>query len=109
MPWGGVVVPTGDGMRMYGTTMASFATVLAERTDSGRTIQDKTGLTGKYDITLKAEPPLNPPPDAPTSNPESDWDAAMLASVNSLGLKLVSTNAPVELLIVDHLDRPTEN
>jgi uncharacterized protein (TIGR03435 family) len=109
LPWGGVVVPTGDGMQMYGTTMSSFATVLAERTDSGRTIQDKTGLTGKYDITLKAEPPLNPPPDGPTSNPESDWDAAMLASVNSLGLKLVSTHAPVELLIVDHLDRPSEN
>ena len=109
MPWGGVVVPTSDGMRMYGTTMSSFATVLAERTDSGHTIQDKTGLTGKYDITLKAEAPLNPASDGPTSGSESDWDAAMLAAVDSLGLKLVTTNASVEMLIVDHLDRPSEN
>jgi uncharacterized protein (TIGR03435 family) len=111
LPWGGVVVPAGDGMRMYGTTMASFATVLAERTDSGRTIQDKTGLTGKYDITLKADASLNPPSAEAASNSdsESDWDATMLAAVDSLGLKLVSTKAPVEMLIVDHLDRPSEN
>ena len=109
LPWGGVVIPTGDGMRMYGTTMASFATVLAERTNAGHTIQDKTGLTGKYDITLKAEAPLSASPGGQAAVSESELNAAMLAGVEALGLKLVTTKAQVEMLMIDHLERPSEN
>jgi uncharacterized protein (TIGR03435 family) len=109
LPWGGVVIPTRDGMRMYGTTMATFATVLAERADVERSIQDKTGLTGKYDITLKAEAPLSASPGGQAVVSESELNAAMLAGVEALGLKLVTAKAQVEMLMIDHLERPSEN
>jgi uncharacterized protein (TIGR03435 family) len=70
----------------------------------GRTIIDKTGLTGKYDMHLKYQPngalpsePADGPPDLFTAMEEQ------------LGLKLVPSKGPVETLIVDHIDQPTEN
>jgi uncharacterized protein (TIGR03435 family) len=33
----------------------------------------------------------------------------MLAGVEALGLKLVTTKAQVEMLMIDHLERPSEN
>ena len=57
LPWGGTMVmdvPKGSAtMSFYGATMASFASMMATSGNGGRPIQDKTGLAGKYDITLK--------------------------------------------------------
>jgi len=75
-------------------------------------IIDQTGLTGRFDYFLdigsyvteemRKEGGNGPPPDAPTIVAQ-----AMMAQ---LGLKLDSKKAPVEMLIVDTLEKtPTEN
>jgi uncharacterized protein (TIGR03435 family) len=75
-------------------------------------IIDQTGLTGRFDYFLdinayvteemKKEGNNGPPPDAPT--------IVAMALQSQLGLKLDSKKAPVEILIIDTLDKtPTEN
>jgi len=104
LPWGGVLVPSSGGAQtLYGASMASVASVLSLMGgDSvGRQIQDKTGLTGKYDIILK--------PPAPIPGETFDRSAAIFSVVDELGLKLESGKAQVETLVVDHIERPSAN
>ena len=74
----------------------------------GRVILDKTGLTGTYDISLNWAPMeatgLN-------SAPTLDAEAATLftAIEEQLGLKLLATRAPGQVLVIDHIERPSEN
>jgi uncharacterized protein (TIGR03435 family) len=70
---------------------------------AGRIVIDKTGLTGYYDITLRWTPD-----GSQTSDPNAPPDL-FTALEEQLGLKLVSTKAPVDVLVVDHIERPTEN
>lgn len=66
----------------------------------GRVIIDKTGLTGLYDIDLTWSPD-NEQPDAGPS--------IFTALQEQLGLKLESAKAHVDVIIIDHLERPSEN
>jgi uncharacterized protein (TIGR03435 family) len=102
LPWGGVMVPGGeDGMKFYDTSMASLASFLSSMANGGRPIQDKTGLAGRYDITLKLGTA-----DADAESPL----ASMIASgLSGLGLKLDSEKGQVETLVIDHMERPSEN
>jgi uncharacterized protein (TIGR03435 family) len=81
----------------------------------GRKVIDKTGLTGKYDITLKYTPDENqlammvppgapPPPTADTTGP-----SLFTALQEQLGLKLESEKGLVEIFVIDRADRPSEN
>jgi uncharacterized protein (TIGR03435 family) len=75
----------------------------------GRNVIDKTGLTGHYDIKLTWTPDdtefarKNGEP-APDSGP-----SIFTAVQEQLGLKLESSKAPVDLIVVDHVEKPTEN
>jgi uncharacterized protein (TIGR03435 family) len=69
----------------------------------GRIVIDKTGLTGWYDIDLKWTPD-----GSQTSDPNAPPDL-FTALEEQLGLKLVATKAPVDVIVVDHVERPTEN
>jgi uncharacterized protein (TIGR03435 family) len=69
----------------------------------GRIVVDRTGLTGYYDITLKWTPD-----GSQTSDPNAPPDL-FTALEEQLGLKLVATRAPVDVLVIDHVERPTEN
>jgi uncharacterized protein (TIGR03435 family) len=69
----------------------------------GRIVVDKTGLQGRYDITLKWTPD-----DASASN-ASDGPSIFTAIQEQLGLKLESTKGPVQVLIIDHVEMPSEN
>jgi uncharacterized protein (TIGR03435 family) len=73
-----------------------------------RNIIDKTGLTGEYDITLKYTPDDGP---APMLNGEPDTSAPSIftALEEQLGLKLNPAKGPVEMLMVDHIEPPSEN
>jgi bla regulator protein blaR1 len=76
-----------------------IAEQLARRT--GRPVLDKTGLTGKYDLTL----------DWTTDDNTTDSTAPTIftALQEQLGLRLDSQNAPVPVWIVEHAERPSEN
>ena len=97
-------------------SMAELAEALA--LPLGRIVVDKTGITGRFRIQLTFAPvasaipfpdapgPGNPPDAAPTADPGPDIFTALQ---EQLGLKLESAKGPVEVLVIDHVERPSEN
>ncbi len=81
----------------------------------GRTVIDKTGLTGKYDIHLQWTPDesqlsqMQLPPDMPKPNFDPNGPSIFTALQEQLGLKLESEKGPVEVFVIDHAERPSEN
>ena len=69
-----------------------------------RPVVDKTGLTGKYDISLRWTPE-----NTPVDSPLADGPDIFAAVQEQLGLKLNSTKGPVTTLVIDHIERPTPN
>ncbi len=84
----------------------------------GRHIVDKTGLTGNYDFTLKfstdrAQPQSAPGESSSTPSPPSQLDPnapfLLTAIQQQLGLKLEPGKGPVEVIVIDHIERPSGN
>jgi uncharacterized protein (TIGR03435 family) len=67
-----------------------------------RTVIDKTGLTGNYDIDLKWTP------DDQQGTPDAG-PTLFTALEEQLSLKLVPSKDPVDTFVVDHAEKPTEN
>jgi uncharacterized protein (TIGR03435 family) len=67
----------------------------------GRVVIDKTGLAGSYNLTLEYAPE-----GADASDPRPSLFTAL---EEQLGLKLVPSKGPVDVIVVDHIERPTEN
>ncbi len=76
----------------------------------GRSVIDETRLNGKYDFTLEwtPEPGAAPAPDAPSAN-DIAGPSLFTALRESLGLRLQSTKAPVEIIVIDHVEQPDAN
>jgi len=108
---GGAIVAPGanPGQQMlFGVTMPALGTFLS--TLVGRPIHDKTGLTGNYDITYQLEPTLPPQEGAGTTVPQDDLSSQIFSIVpEQLGLKLTPAKGMVESLVIDHVERPSEN
>ena len=83
-------------------TMKELAEKLA--TETQRPVTDATALTKKYDFTLvfgRAVTELTPP-----SEPLPD----MFSALQSIGLRLDAVKRPLEVTVIDHIDRtPIEN
>ena len=77
----------------------------------GRTILDRTGLTGNYDLTLRWSPDNGTTTSTnATDGSQSDSLPSIFTAVQEqLGLKLESTKAPADVLVVDHIERPSQN
>jgi uncharacterized protein (TIGR03435 family) len=78
----------------------------------GHIVIDKTGLTRRYDFTLKWEP--DSMADGSSSKAETNGQSESLPSFftalqEQLGLKLASSKEPVDVVVVDSADRPSEN
>jgi len=72
---------------------------------AGRPISDETGLgTQGFDWELRWAPPISAPDSAPASGP-----SIFTALEEQLGLKLVPKDGPVEVLVIDSVERPTPN
>jgi bla regulator protein blaR1 len=119
-PCGYVTVSARSGMLMFGSSvpMSEFTRVLSVL--MRRTIIDKTGVTGAFDVRLQFIPdqataglPLGPPPPVGPGLPPPPADAASVsvfeALQEQLGLKLESGKGPVEVMVIDHVERPSEN
>ena len=90
-----------------GMPMVTFANNLSGRVQ--RTVLDRTGLTGAWDFEINFAPESGPIPAAPGIElPAGDPTAPSLftAIQEQLGLKLQSTKGPVEVLVVDRIERP---
>jgi len=107
----------GDGLNRaldgQGITMAVLATTLSRTYVSllGRNVIDATGLTRAYDVHLKWAIDSLSAPAGPNATPPSDATGASIftALQEQLGLKLESTKGPVEVLVIDHVERPSAN
>ena len=88
--------------------LSSFIEDLSQQV--GRTIGDKTGLKGLYDINLQWTPDLpaaaNP---ADGASPPIDEPSIFTALQEQLGLRLESAKGPVEVLVIDNVQKPSEN
>ncbi|WP_047492535.1 M56 family metallopeptidase [Terriglobus sp. TAA 43] len=69
-------------------------------------VQDRTGLSGKYDITLRKPIASSVSPDGLQQAPE---EASPGSLAQQIGLKLVPAKGKVETLVIDHIERPSEN
>jgi uncharacterized protein (TIGR03435 family) len=76
----------------------------------GCPVTDKTGMTGKYDFTLdwsEDAVPITGPEGVVAPDPSGP--SIFTALQEQLGLKLVPTKAPIESIVIDHIERPSEN
>ena len=81
-------------------SMSTFAKILTGQVD--RTVIDKTGLAGGYELALKWSRDDNP-------DENSEVPSIFTALQEQLGLKLQPAKGPVETLVVDHVEMPSEN
>jgi uncharacterized protein (TIGR03435 family) len=86
-------------------TMERLVQQLSLPTFSDRRIVDKTGLTGRYDLTLYYNSGTHPP------SPENDAAPDLVRAVQEqLGLRLASSTASIDVIVVDRAEKtPTEN
>jgi uncharacterized protein (TIGR03435 family) len=87
----------------FGVSIAQLAPFVLG--DAGRPIQDRTGLTGKYDVTIQRPVPLAAQPGPASSDPGPSASSV----AEQLGLKLEPAKGQVELLVIDHVERPSPN
>ena len=95
-----------------GAALAQIVQLLSQFT--GRPVTDKTGLTGFYDFNLKWTPdpgagagPFGPPPPgAPPPVVDPDAPNLYTAVQEQLGLKLDSAKGPVDVVVIDRIERP---
>jgi uncharacterized protein (TIGR03435 family) len=122
---GGRTLPAGSKFEgpgqivMHAVTSEELAKSLNGR-DTGRVVVDETGLTGTYDFTLTWTPDraaASPRPEvgatADTSMPSILADASgpsiFTAIQEQLGLKLEPAKGLMKTLVIDHIERPSEN
>ena len=107
-----------EGLTAQGIPISNLVRHLTRQL--GRTVVDKTGLTGKYDFTLKWTPDESqgamfkgteggqPGTGGPTTA-ESSGPSIFTVIQEQLGLKLKSTRMLMDFLVIDHVERPSEN
>jgi uncharacterized protein (TIGR03435 family) len=88
-------------------SMTQFAYKLSRLLE--RLVVNNTGLEGNYDFKLEWTPDVGPsaPDDKPVEN--SLGPSLFSALGEQLGLRLEATKGPVDVLVIDHVERPSEN
>ena len=75
---------------------------------TGRPVIDKTGLTGEYDISLHWAPDLGASSPGPAP-PDDTLPSIYTALEDQLGLKLEPTKGTIPTIVIDHIEKPSEN
>jgi uncharacterized protein (TIGR03435 family) len=95
---GGEILGRGQRLSALARMLSLFA---------GRPVIDRTALTGGFDFDLRF-PELNTPPAG--APPGGDAGTGVFTALQEqLGLKLESTRGPLEFVVIDSVERPTEN
>ena len=108
----GVIMTGGNRVAAGGQTMAQLATMLGPRVQ--RMVVDKTELSGLHDFDLQFQP------DQPYGRPDADGPIRMYlvaadvpplmtAIQDQLGLKLQAARGPVEHLVIESIEPPSED
>ncbi len=75
----------------------------------GRTVVNSTGLTGRFDWVLEFRPDSVDPTGGTTPSLDANAPSLLAAVQEQLGLKLDAGRAPVEVLVIDRIERPAPN
>ena len=107
------------GLKMEGGKVKTAELIRMLAAAMGRPVLDRTGFTGEFDVQLSFTPDESTmglpgargPRDVggPQLATDPDRPTLIAALQEQLGLKLVTTKGPVEVLVIDHVERPTEN
>jgi len=108
-------VPCGVGIGMGyakggGVPLGEFAEGLSRILK--RPVIDRTGLTGNFDAQLTFNPELlaqSPIPPGVVPRVDANAPSIFVAVQEQLGLRLEPARGPVEVLVIDHIERPTPN
>jgi uncharacterized protein (TIGR03435 family) len=98
------IAGTPGRVRFGGLPASSFATALTG--PAGRMVVDRTGMTGSWDFELTFAPE-NRGPDAPPADPNAP--SFFTAIQEQLGLKLEATKGPVDVVVIDSIEKATED
>jgi len=92
-------------------TMSFIASLLTGVGNLGRPVLDQTGMTGTFDFVLEWVPDLSAggAPVGPDFQPDPNGPTFDQALREQLGLRLESTKGPSQFLIIDHVEKPSEN
>lgn len=96
--WQSSYGPDGVTVRFGGLPLSRLGESLGDV--DGRIVIDRTGLTGGFEFTLR----FNQMP-----TPDGDIPSLFTALEEQLGLKLEPARAPLQVLAIDHVERPSEN
>ena len=104
----------GRGIHAKAVTVSDIVMFVENWSD--RPVVDKTGIQGLFEVETDGWAPLRPRPVAPGAEPSAE-DIAMADPTRPslfliferLGLKMESQKAPVEVFVIDHVEKPSEN
>ena len=116
-PFCGFALWMNNGFEMRGATMTQFCVALSGPT--GRKVIDKTGISGTFDIRLDfsggdlptAPAPLPPSPGTlpPAGTDPVEMMARIQSALQRFGLKLESSHGLGDFIVIDQVERPSEN
>jgi uncharacterized protein (TIGR03435 family) len=96
-------------MEGHSALMSNLARSLASEPEiAARAVVDKTGLTGGYDFTLRWTSD-DPGSVAAPADSNTQWPSLFTALEEQLGLKLTQEKQPIDIIVVDSLEMPSEN
>jgi uncharacterized protein (TIGR03435 family) len=98
--WAGAIgggYPTPEGLQGINISMTQFAARLSDWMK--RPVLDQTGIQGSYDFEYNTG----------ISDSDAETIPSILLSIKALGLNLKPSKGPVETLVIDHVEMPTQN
>ena len=108
------MVSPGGSVQIEGGTLTTLASLLGMVLD--RPVIDKSGITSYFEIKLVFSPddfaaprPATADPGASAAVRTPDAPGIFRAIQEQLGLRLVPAKGPVDVLVIDHIERPSEN
>ena len=99
------IASSSSSTTLTGTAISISQIVMLLQGKSDRIISDKSGFTGLLDVHLEFSPNLPPAPgdaDTPTA-------PSIFTAIQEIGLKLDSAKAPLEVLVIESVHKPTGN
>jgi uncharacterized protein (TIGR03435 family) len=105
------VRPNGSGVSLENATMADLVLFLSSLPPFDRPVLDRTGLAGRFDITLKLriEAQFEANPAAAKSEAVSGGPVLFMDALGQIGLKIDPQKLPLENIVIDRAEKPAEN
>jgi len=109
-PLTGIMYFLKDKTTAQGYTMTSLANLLSQPFSGvGRPVLDKTGLTGTYNFTFDWSPSMKIALPGAIAGDPGDEGPSIFTALADLGLRLQPSTGPIDVVVIDGVERPSEN